>query len=287
MIKRLLLIFVVLMIATISLLPTSAKVSAENAKATEIREIFSSKTYYIEYELNRKEDKRALAVDGDKIKSFDCENRRNVSAIGYIPIVGMFAKGSFKLTPEVFYDSKNYYQFIDKKKILMATESEINDPYINPKEDWSSLALRIRLPEEFGMFTGDDAITFVESNTRIIDTKKNIQVEFDKYVKVIKSVTGKNIAKKVYFVFYSEKGELDKIYSLTVNWDEDAGIIFNENIDKKPEQQDYTIQKITIKKLTKELPKNVMAFPKGAKVYGPGLGNMNELLEQPPLIESY
>ena len=285
--EKLLSVLILLIISTVFLLPNSSKVSAENAKAAEIREILNSKTFYVEYEVNKKEDKRALAVDGERRKSFDCDGRRRSSGLGFIPVVGMLAKGSLALTPEVFYESNNYYQFVEKKKILKATKAEMDDPYINPREDWGSLSLRIKLPEEFGMFNGDDSIKFAESDTKVIDNKKNLKISFDKYFKVIKSVTGENIAKKVYFVFYDEKGELDKISSLTVDWDVDAGTVFTSNENKKPEQQDYTIQTITIKKLTKELPKDVMVFPKGCKVYGPGLGNMNELLDQPPLLEEH
>ena len=278
-----------LTISTASILPMSSIVSAENSKAAEIREIFSSQKYYLEYEVNKKEDKRALAVDGSVRKSFDCEGRRSATFLSYLPVVGLFAKGSLKLMPEVYYDSNSgyYYQFVTKKKILKANETEMKDPYISPKEEWNTLPLRIKVPEDFGMFTGDKSITFVESGTKIIDEKKNIQAAFDKYFKVIKSVTGQNIAKRVYFVFYNEKGDLDKICTLTVDWNEDAGNIFNENYGKKPDQQDYEIQTLKIRQFTKELPKDVMKFPNGSKVYGPGLGNMDELLDQPPLLEEY
>ena len=287
--KKLLKMLSMLTVSAISLLPFSPTVSAENEKAAEIREILNSKTFYIEYEVNKKEDKRALAVDGTIKKSFDCEGRRSATFLSYLPVVGLFAKGSLKLMPEVYYDSNSgyYYQFVTKKKILKANEEEMKDPYISPKEEWNTLPLRIKLPEDLGMFTGDESIKFVESNTKVIDEQKNKKVEFDKYFKVIKSVTGQNIAKRVYLVFYDEKGELDKICTLTVNWNEDAGTIFNENDGKKLDQQDYEIQTLNIRQLTRELPKDVMKFPNGSKVYGPGLGNMDELLDQVPLLEEF
>lgn len=287
--KSLLSVLAGLTTLSLTFMPIMSTVSAENAKASKIREIFNSKTYYLEYELNKKEDKRALAVNGEIIKSFDCEGRRSATFLSIVPIVGLFAKGSLKLMPEVYYDGNSgyYYQFVTKKKILKASPEEMNDPYISPAQEWNTLPLRIKLPEDFGMFTGDESIQFIESGTKVIDEQKNKQVEYDKYFKIIKSVTGQNIAKRVYFVFYDEKGELDKICTLTVNWNEDAGTIFQENDGKKPEQQDYEIQTINIKKFTAELPKDIMKFPNGSKVYGPGLGNMNELLDQLPLLEEY
>ena len=261
--------------------------AAENAKAEELREIIKSNHYYIEYEVNKKEDKRALAVDGNLRKSFDCEGRRNSTLLTFIPIVGMFAKGSLKLMPEVYYDSNNYYQFVEKKKALRASAEEMKDPYINPYQEWDTVPLRIELPEDFGMFTGDKEMRFVESGEKIVDAKKGTKFTFDKYFKAIRNVNGANLAKKVYIVYYNDKNELDSISTLSVYWNEDAGQIFSADEDKKIEDQIYHIQKIKINKFTSELPDKVMAFPSGCKVYGPGLGDMNELLDMPPLLEEH
>ena len=261
--------------------------NAENPKAEELRSIIKSNKYYVEYEINKKEDRRALAVDGDKKKSFDCDGRRSATALSFIPIVGLFAKGSLKLSPEVYYDSQNYYQFITKKKILRASEDEMNDPYINPAQEWNTVPQRIVLPEEFGMFTGDKDISFVESGEKIIDSKKGTKVNFDKYVKVFKNNGGVNIAKKVYFVYYDVKGDIDKILTLMVDYNEDAGQIFAADEDKEPDKQIYNIQRIKINKFTGELPADVMKFPEESKVYGSGTGDMNEVLDQPPLLEQH
>ena len=80
---------------------------------------------------------------------------------------------------------------------------------------------------------------------------------------------------------------LDKILTLTVDLNVDAGQIVLDEEDKKIDNQNYEIQTLRINKLTKELPQNVMNFPNGCKVYGPGLGDMNEIIEQPPLLEEY
>lgn len=281
--KKFLATLTALAVAFTSFLPSAAH--AENSKAQELRNLINSNKYYVEYEVNRKEDKRALAVNGNKRKSFDCEGRRSGSFLSIIPIVGLFAKGSLTLTPEVYCDSTNYYQFLDKKKILRATPEELQDPYLNPAQEWNTAPKRIILPEEFGMFTGDEEIRFVESGT--LSESGNKQISFDKYVKVIKNVRGENLAKKIYLVCYSGKGELSKILTLTVDWQEDAGTIFASELLKKQEDWTYDIQVIKINKFTGELPNEVMQFSQGSKVYGPGLGNMDELLDAPPLLEQY
>ena len=263
----------------------TATVYAENSKAQELRDLINSNKYYVEYEVNKKEDKRALAVDGNKRKSFDCEGRRSASILRFVPIVGMFAKGDLKLSPEVFYDSNNYYQFIAKKVIIKATPEELQDPYLNPAQDWNTVHKRIVLPEEFGMFTGDETIKFVESGTTTDNGKKTIS--FDKYLKTIHNVKGANLAKRVYLVYYDEKNNPIKILTLTVDWDEDDTKILADELPKKVTERVYDIQEIKINKFTKELPADVMKFPEGSKVYGPGLGNMDELLDSAPLLEQH
>ena len=273
-----------LAVSTMSLMPSVAR--AENPKAQELREIIQSNKYYVEYEVNKKEDRRALAVDGDLRKSFDCEGRRSSTLLQFIPIVGLFAKGSLKLMPEIFYDTNNYYQFVTKKKILRASEEELHDPYLDPYQEWITAPLRIVLPEEFGMFTGDEEIKFIESGTIPSEDGKK-EFAFDKYLKVIKNINGENLAKKVYMVCYDEKSEPVRILTLTLDWAEDAGTIFAEEVLKKPADRIYDMQQITIRKFTGELPEKIMAFPNGSKVYGPGLGNMDELLDAPPLLEEH
>ena len=54
MVKKLLSVFVMLMIAAISLLPTSAKVSAEQAAAEQYRQMFRSGNFYVEYQISEK-----------------------------------------------------------------------------------------------------------------------------------------------------------------------------------------------------------------------------------------
>ena len=282
MAKSLLSLLVGLTVMTSSFLLNLPTVSAENAKAAEIREILNSKTYYIEYEVNNKYDKHALAVDGQKRMSYDSDMRDNMSGGNFFSM--SFNAGKIKLQREVLYDSHNYYQFLEKKKAIMATAQEMADPYINPTQEWDTVSRRVQLPDDFSMFTGDKNIRFVESGTKIVDKAKNKSVEFDKYVKPIKSVDGTDIAKTVYLVYYNDKGVLDKILSLTVNWNADAGTIFAANEDLKPHKRTYQIRTVTIKKLSKELPKDAVEIPKGCKIYDPGLGNMNELLDQPPLI---
>lgn len=271
-----------LTIAAMSFMPTA---HAENPKAQELRELIQSNKYYVEYEVNRKEDKRALAVDGDKRKSFDCEGRRSSTLLRFIPIVGLFAKGSLKLSPEILYDSGNYYQFLSKKKTLKASDEELQDPYLDPNQEWNTAPKRIVLPEEFGMFTGNADIHFVESGTLIDGDKK--QISFDKYFKAIRNVKGANLAKTVYLVCYNDKGELSKILTLTVDWDDDAGQILATDFGKKSADRIYDIQEIKINKFTGELPADVMKFAEGTQIYGPGLGNMDELLDAPPLLEQH
>ena len=266
-----------------SLLVPLPVAAAENVKAEELREIVKSNHCYIEYELNRKEDKRALIIDGENRKSFDCEGRRSATLLRFIPIVGMFAKGSLKLMPEVYYDSNNYYQFLTKKKALCATPENMEDPYLNPNQEWDKVPLRIEMPEEFGMFAGNTEIEFVESVHRKTKGKKNNLV--DKYVKNIRNVNGETIAKKYYFVYYDKKNELEQILTMILDLNENPEKVLDLDENKKPEKQTYDIQCFKINEFTSEFPEKLIRLKKGCKIYAPGLGDMNELLEMPPLLE--
>lgn len=282
-IKKVFATLTALALSTVGFMPT---LHAENSKAQQLREIINSNKYYVEYEVNTKEDRRALAVDGNKRKSFDCEGRRNDTLLRFIPIVGLFAKGSLKLMPEVFYYEGSYYQFLDNKRILKATTEELDDPYLDPSEEWKTVPRRIKLPDEFCMFTDDKDVKFVETASAFDGDKKK-DITFDKYVKIIKNVNASPIAKKVYLVCYNDKGEPDRILTLTVDFDQDAGTIFVDELAKKPEDWSYDIQRITIRKFIGELPKDVMEFSLGSKVFAPGLGNMDELLDAQPLLEEH
>ena len=261
---------------------TSSVASAENPKAAQFREILNSNSYYVEYDFIEKIFGHGLAVDGDKKISYHADT--SVSALNYVPVISVISNiismNNPKLKPDFFYQPGKYYQFIDKKSAVLATERDLNDPYLDPNEGWKYAKECLELPKEFEVFT-NDLVKFVESGNKVVG---NTQISFDKYVKPIKSIAGNDIAKTVYFVCYNAKGNLDTIISFNVEWNEDAGQIFDSSINTYSFKARRTIK---IKKITKSLPRSGVNMPKGCKVYRAGIGDINDLTDQLVLVEQY
>jgi len=251
--------------------------SAEQPKAAEYREIMSSGSYYIEYESDY--GKQILAVGNGKRMSFTRQNKNALGGLSFLPLVGiisLFTNESVPV-PNTLYTDGKYYNFDTKKKGLVATETELNDPNLNPRQGWDKIKHNLHFAEPFTVFAPNEPFNkmlhyktpqFVESGEEKIKDKS---FKFDKYVSAEKSLSGANIYEKIYKFYYNEKGDLSQIrtfYKVAGKSEEKTG-------------------EIKVKKITKELPANVFEIPKGYKVYGAGLGDMNDLLDIPVLVEDY
>lgn len=300
-------VLMLLSVLAVLILPISSTVSAENSKAVEIREILNSKKYYVEYEnennfkvrgkLHSFSFPNALAVNGNKWMTYQASFKGSGGMGLPIPMIGGLFGGNktkVSLQPEVFYDGNNhYYIFESKKEALMATGEQLKDPYINPMQGWTSINTDMKLPEAFDVFTNDDSIEFVESGSEIVDSKNKKEMAFDKYVKHFKSATGKVIYDEFYIVYYNEKNELAQIEMKNIAVDDE--LINAINKQSTTEQTNDAniatyvkpVVKILIKKFTTELPESAMTVPSGCKVYGPGLGDMNDLLDIKVLLEEH
>ena len=50
---------------------------------------------------------------------------------------------------------------------------------------------------------------------------------------------------------------------------------------------EYPMGEVIVKKITSEVPVEMFNIPQGCKVYAVGIGDMNDLIEQPVLVEEY
>lgn len=255
---------------------TSTIAFAEQPKAAEYREIMSSGTYYIEYESDY--GKQILAVGNGKRMSFTRQNKNALGGLSFLPVVGLFSLFTNESVPvpNALYQDGKYYNFKSKKTALVATESELKDPNLNPREAWRSIKNNLHFAEAFTVFAPNDPYNkilhydtpkFVESGEESI---KKDKFKFDRYVYEIKSLGGTTLYEKAYKFYYNDKGDLTLIKSFV-----------------KLEDQEEAISEIKIKKISKELPQNIFDIPKGYKVYKAGLGDMNDLLGKPVLTEDY
>lgn len=260
----------------------TASAFAEQPEAAKYREILQSGKYYVEYELNYA--KKILAVQDNKRMDYTVykSNGNMFASMGLAMINPFLALGSLFIknenkVPTAYYEAGKFYQFDSKKKATMAIWNQLNDPNLDPKSNWSSVKMKLALPVELAVFAPNDMFqeevadsdtpVFIESGSASIKEKEFI---YDKYSSSVRSHTGNILFSKNYYFYYNE-GELK--YIKTFMYDSEAG-----------EQE---IQTIDIKKITQELPENILKIPTGCKVYAAGVGDMNDLLDKPVLVEEY
>ena len=93
---------------------------------------------------------------------------------------------------------------------------------------------------------------------------------YDKYLTTVVNRKGKIVLEKTYF-FYYVKGELNTVKSF----------IQAANDIERP------YRTLKLKKITAEIPENALKIPEGCKVYAAGVGDMNDLIDNPALVEDY
>jgi len=266
----------------LSILATSVGTAfAENPKAEEYRQMFANGTYYIDYDMNDSV-RKALAVSDGKRMDYTILMVRNPAlqtALAFIPVVGlagMFIKET-KKDPTALYQDNKYYQFIGKKEARVATPAELQDENLDPTEAWSSVPLRLALPEGLVVLAPNDPFnkianykvpTFVESGT-ITDGKNTF--DYDTYKVPITGATGNVLADKIFYLYYDNKnGDLKRVIT---------------RFKEPGSSMEQTITELKIRKITNELPENSLKMPGGTKVYAAGLGDMDDLLDRNVLVE--
>ena len=238
---------------------------AEQPAANEYRTIFSSGNFYVEYQ-----DKYISCILGSK----DGNRMIRTSYTGWGKALNLF--GGESKFPEALYLNGKYYQFKDNKHATVLNENQLTDENLDPKQGWNSIKQKLALPDELAVFYWNDpyriyskslpAPQFVETVKRTIGKK---EYECDKYVSDVKNAAGGTEAQIVYFMGY-EAGKLAQIETVAVK-----------------DGKEYPVNKITVKKLESSIPENGFAIDGSAEVYAAGIGDMNDLLEQPVKIGTF
>lgn len=245
---------------------------AEQPKADEYRQIMSSGTYYVEYEMD--DIIKGLAVSEGKREDYTAyKNEFNpfmlLSPIG--ALVSLFGGGDKKVPTALYMDGK-YYQFQGKKKIYVAGENQLNDENLDPNQSWSSVPYRLALPEELVVFAPDDPFNKVTNYVapQFVESGENEEGTYDKYSLTKKNKAGGVLYEKIFYFYYKE-GELYRIKTFL----------------KEENNSETLINKMKVKKITQTLPKNSLCVPNGYKVYAAGIGDMDDLLDKDVLVEDH
>ena len=247
-----------------------SSVSAEQPRAQEYREILSSGNFYVEYD--DKNVKRIIAEEnGRRMERTDLSGNYKTLVSILNPFGSIFG-GGLKY-PNVICDGGRYFKFLEEDNVLMAEESQLDDVNLNPTEGWSTIDRQLSLPDELAVFNWNDKYhkvspavaepVFAESLTKNVDGKN---YDCDRYKSAVTNAGGGTEATIVFDLCY-EKGALAVIQSA----------IFANG-------REYGVNKLVIKKIQREIPKGAIKLDKNAKIYAAGVGDMNDLLENPVLI---
>lgn len=241
--------------------------SAENAKADEYRKILSSGNFYVEYE--DKNIKKIVAEEnGMRMSRTDLIGRYRAIVSVLNPLGALFSSDNKKY-PEFIHCKRKYYRFYDDDYAIMIKEENIDDENLNPAEEWGAINKFLSLPDELAIFNWNDAYHKISSN--ITDPifsetlQKNLNgkiYDCDRYVSQIKN---KNAF--INFDICYENGEIVGVQST----------FFSDG-------KEYPINNLSIKKISGEIPKGVIKLNLKANIYAAGIGDMNDLLENPIFV---
>ncbi len=253
---------------TLALTMMATTAFAEQPAANKYRTILQSGNFLIEY------------GDAYFTKTIAAQNNMRIERSSYKfkggGMVGIPGGSGKKDYPDTLYRDGKYYKFQSKKKATMANRNQLNDPCIDPAGGWNYAQYSLAIPEEFFALCNYDpfryesdvmvAPKYVSSGKEMVD---KIEYDCDKYTVAMRSQTGAIMAETNYYYYYKD-GELALIKKIL-----------------KRNGTEYPMGEVMVKKITSEVPVEMFNIPQGCKVYAVGVGDMNDLIEQPILVEEY
>ena len=264
------LIFVIIFMMTSS----AFVLAAEQPKAEEYRKIFSSGSFYVEYD--DKNVKQIIAEEnGRRMSRTDLKGTYAAMVSILNPLASLFNSGNLKY-PNFMYADGKYYKFLEKDYAIMVEKDKIDEENLNPNEGWNSINKSLSLPDELAVFYWNDPYHKVSNyiSEPIFSTQMKKEVggkkyDCDLYLSTVKSASGNKDIQLAYSMLY-ENGELVIAQS---------AIFING--------KEYEINKINVKKISQDVPKNEFKIYDKAKIYAAGIGDMNDLLENPVFIGTF
>lgn len=258
---------------TLALTMIATTALAEHPAANKYRSIIQSGNFVIEY--GDAYLTKTIAAHKDMRMERSFYKVKGGGGLVGIPL-GIGGGSKKKDYPDTLYRDGKYYKFESKKKATMATWNQLNDPCIDPAGGWNYAKYTLAVPEEFFALCNYDpfryesgvmvAPRYVGSSKEMID---KTEYDCDKYTVAMRSQTGAIMAETNYHYYYND-GEL---------------IFIKKNL--KRNGTEYPMSDIMVKKITSEVPVEMFNIPQGCKVYAVGVGDMNDLIEQPLLVEEY
>ena len=284
-------------------------VSAEQPAAEQYRQMFSSGNFYVEYQMYGLNNEKERPISG--IMAFAGQNGDRMyrpltgKIIGFVVSMmsgtmnnhlkmlssskaicsNIYSNLEFrqpetvaaeKKCPDVMYHDGKYYRFLTLENHVAAIvlkEEELNSPYLNPKEEWNFIREDLALPDELAIFCWDEPFRDNVTNAPRYNGSSKREVagkeyDCDQYVGDIKNLAGTIAFQEVYNALY-DGGKLARVQKYIIH-----------------DGKELFIQGLVIKNLTAQVPDSAFKIGRKVKVYAADKCDMNDLLEQPELVET-
>ena len=263
---------IIAIVCMIAILPSFSKVSAaENEKAQLYRQIFSSGSFYVEYEDNH--SKKILAENAGRRMSRTTLSGQYAAMLSVLnPLAALFQSGSTKY-PDFMHANGKYFKFFEKDHATMIEDDRLDEENLNPTEGWNSIEKTLSLPDELAVFYWEDpfhkeskSISKPVFSTTMRKAEGGKEYDCDIYISKIMSASGSTETVMAFYMFYD-----NDVLSVVK-----SSVMING--------KEYDLNKLHIKKILPEMPKNEFQVYDKAKVYAAGIGDMNDLLESPVFV---
>ena len=248
----------------LGILLAMTKVSAEQPKAQEYREILSSEKFYVEYD-DRYVKRIIVEENGRRMSRVTLGGAHKTLVEVLNPVAKLF-EGGYSKYPDFMYYNGKYYKFSEKDIAQMIQADQLNNVNLNPNEGWSVIDKELALPDELAVFNWND-----------------------RHHKVAAGVAEPVFANTLQKVVDGKTYTCDRYESDVTNsrGEKEATIIFDMALVQSAifaNGKEYGINKLEIKKILREIPSGAIILDNNAKIYAAGTGDMNDLLENPVLL---
>ncbi len=248
-------------LCTILLGLVSMTAYAEQPAAEQYREMFKSGNFFVEY----KDSYSTRVLGGRDTARME---RTKYSVGGF----SLFSKADTR--PDTLYEHGKYYQFTDKNKAIVQSWDRLQDENLNPRQGWNSIQQRLALPDELAVFCWWDpyrknsaAFTAPSYRESTQVTIKNKVYDCDVYSTNAVSKGG-TVKGRIDYCMYYDAGKLTRI--VTKAYKDDV---------------EYKVNDLQIKRLSADIPEGEFKIPTDTKVYAAGVGDMDDLLDNPVQVD--
>lgn len=250
---------------------STATAYAEQPQAEIYRRILASETFYVEYDSDNV--KRIIAQDGDRRMARTNLGGTYRALVSVLNPIGNFLANEYEKFPEFMYANGRYFKFLEEDFVLMLRAEQLYDKNLNIAQGWSTIYESLSLPNELAVFNWHDKFhripdalsepIFVTSMKKSVDGK---EYDCDRYEIQVTNADGGKAAVVVFDLCYA-KGELVLAQS---------SLLANG--------REYAINRLVVKKILPNIPSGGFKLSGKEKVYAAGIGDMDDLLENPAFV---